>query len=160
MEFVAWIGGHWEVIGKIGAVVYAGASIWAGVRVKQAEVAMDINKQHRELVTYYQDHPELHALKKRDRDMKALPLTREEASYAGSLFDHLRVTVRFHAAGALVQPECLRDDIRGFLSYPAAKEAWDSAKRFHDRRFVRFVERSLVPKRSILRECLAWLGRE
>ncbi len=137
---IEWLAAHWDGITIGGGLIYTGASLWAHVRARRADTAIEVNKQHRELWIYYEERPELHGLKDMARDMAANPLAPEERRFAGFLFNHLAVTVRASRAGVLAQPERLREDIRALLAYPALGYAWRDAAKFHDRRFAAFVE--------------------
>lgn len=115
-------------------------------RVRRAETIVEITKQHRELWNYHDDHPELSALLEKDRDMTAVPLTEREGRFVNSLLLHLRGTFYGRKAGIYPQPECLRDDIRGFFSLPAPRAAWTTLRRTHDAKFVAFVDRAFEGK--------------
>lgn len=147
MVVTTWVIEHWrEVIensGIIGGLVFTGLALRIDARVRRAGTIIDISKQHREIWMYFYERPQLGQLFSRDRDLRAHPLADEEVHFVNFLINHLRATFYARSAGIFVQPECLRDDIRGFLSYPAPRSAWERLKHSHDYAFVAFVERNL-----------------
>lgn len=145
MIFLPWLAEHWSAIlgdtGIIAGLFFSGLGFWTETRVRRAQTAMEITKHHRELWMYYDDHPEIHALFDEDRDMAARPLTGKEAHFVSFLLNHIRATFYDRNAGIYVQPECLDLDIRVTFSCPAPRLAWEQTKKYHDAKFVAFIDR-------------------
>jgi hypothetical protein len=110
------------------------------MRVRRAQTAMEITKHHREIWMYYDEHPEIHTLFDRDRDMIARPLTGQEAHFVTFLLNHIRVTFYDRNAGIYVQPQALNLDIRMTFSYPGPRDVWRRVKKYHDAKFVAFID--------------------
>lgn len=92
---------------------------------------------------YFDQHPELAPLFDAKRDIAVRPLADEEVHFVNFLLNHLRATFYARSGGIFIQPECLSDDVRSFLSFPAPKAAWDMLKKSHEPKFVAFVESNL-----------------
>lgn len=144
-----WLIEHWSgVLGDIGIVAglfFSGLGFWTEARVRRAQTAMEVTKHHRELWMYFDEHPELQALFDEERDMVARPLTGTEAHFVSFLLNHIRATFYDRKAGIYVQPECFEMDVRDVFSLPAFRVAWLRTKKYHDAKFVAFVESAARP---------------
>lgn len=143
-----WLISHWSSIlgdfGIIAGLFFSGLGFWTEARVRRAHTVVEITKQHRELWMHFDEHPELAGLFDSKSDMAARQLTSQEAHFVSFLLNHLRGTFYARSARTYIQPECLREDIRDFFSYPAPRAAWKKVKRYHDAKFVAFVEENLM----------------
>lgn len=146
MWAMQWLIGHWsgfiESTGIVAGLVFTGISLRIDARVRRAETVIEITKQHRELWQHFHERSSLAGLFDRKRDLEKVPLTAEEIHFINSLLNHLRATFYARVANIFVQPECLSEDIREFLSYPAAKAAWEAQKKSHEPKFVAFVDQN------------------
>jgi hypothetical protein len=146
MSAITWLIEHWagtvESTGIIGGLFFTGLSLRIDARTRRAETLIEITKQHRELWTYFHDHEELGALFDAERKIDDDPVTSQEAAFVNLLLNHLRATFHAHNARIYSHAENLPIDIRVFLSYPATRHVWDTQRKWHDRRFVAFVEES------------------
>jgi len=139
-----WIMEHWagivENAGVIGGLLFTGLAFRIDARVRRAETLIEITKQHRELWLYFAEKPELSELFDPKRNLVARPLANEEVHFVNLLLNHLRATFYARSAGIYVQPEGLADDISGLFSLPAPRAAWEGLRKYHDQKFVAFVE--------------------
>lgn len=127
-------------LGIIAGLFFTGFGFWRDARVRHGETLIELTKQHRELWMYYDEHPELAALFNPTRDMRAHPLTDEEARFANFLFLHLRASFGAKKARIHTLPEHVAEDWAEIFSHPAVCAAWDKMKDLHDRRFAALVE--------------------
>ncbi len=147
MELAAWTIERWKEIFEIGgtlaALLFTGVALHIDARVRRAQTIIEITKQHRELWVHFYDRPGLAGLLDKKRDMAAHPLADEEVHFVNFLLNHLRATFYARIAGIFVQPECLKDDIGEFFSFPATRAAWERQKGSHEPKFVAFVEANM-----------------
>jgi hypothetical protein len=144
-----WIAGHWQEIiestGIIGGLFFNGLSLRIDARVRRAGTIVEITKQHRELWAYFEERPNLSPLFDRKRDLTVHPLADDEVHFVNLVLNHLRATFYAATAHIFIQPECLSEDIRDFLSYPGPLAAWKRLRPMHDQKFVAFIERNRAP---------------
>lgn len=141
---LAWLAEHWS---GVAALLFTGFGFWSDVRVRRAQTGIDITKHHRELWSYFFEHPEFAGLVEDERDMEKKPLTTPEKFFANLALQHLRATFYASRSWIYVQPEHLPDEIRAFFSKPAVRLYWQTAQERHDRAFARFVDRQIRRKR-------------
>ena len=72
------------------------------------------------------------------------PLTREEQRFVGEIILHFSVVYQTMRTKMFVKLDGLERDIREFFGLPIPKAVWELVKPFHNRDFVKFVERCLA----------------
>jgi hypothetical protein len=145
MLLESWSIERWKEIAEIGgslcAILFTGVALHIDARVRRAQTLIEITKQHRDLWSYFDDHPELFGLFDVDRNLRTKPLTRRELRFANFLFLHLRASYGAKRAGIHVLPEHVEDDWKEIFANPAMSASWSQMKHLHDRRFVELVEK-------------------
>lgn len=147
MELESWNIERWrsifETVGSLAAICFTALALVVDVLVRKAQTNIELTKQHREIWDYYYEHPELHGLAVSKRDLADKPLSGHETYFVTKVLNHLRSTYYARKAWIFTQPECLQEDINSFFSLPAPLAAWQHVKKYHDTKFVAFVERNM-----------------
>lgn len=148
MEAGEWIAGNWFVllqsIGIISGLVFAALSFRMDAKTQRYANLHFITGHHAELWTQLHRRPELARILDESVDLEGEPVTPQEEWFIKLLILHLN-NVHWAIRNRLYEtPQGLRKDIRFFLSLPIPRAVWEEMKAFHDREFIRFVERAFT----------------
>lgn len=124
------------------ALLFTGFSFLLNFRIQRAANLLTITAERRSIWSEFYAHPELGRVRMRDVDLSNKPLTAEEEHFLKSVILHLNASFGALKAGVFKKPEGLEADIASFFSLPIPNAVWEKMKGFHDRDFVRFVEKA------------------
>lgn len=143
MAITSWLVGHSELIATVGviaALLFTGNQQRVDTRVRRAETRLEITAQHRDLWTYLRGDSRYAGMFDKSRNLQTNPVSDDEVFGVNLVLLHLRASLAARSAGIFTEPECLKEDMREFLTYPVRAAAWEQLKRYQDAKFVRFVE--------------------
>ena len=147
MDFLRWVleqaPGFIQSAGIILGLFFTGIALRAETRSRQVENLIRITEGHRELWTYFDERPQLFRLFETQVDLGEHPLTEKETRFVQFLINHLILTFRAQQWGLYRSPERLRDDIRSFFTLPLPAAAWERLRKYQDKDFQEFVQKTL-----------------
>lgn len=94
---------------------------------------------HRDLWRMTIDEPSLMRPFAHDLKPEELTLSMSENRFVNLLFLHISGAFRLSEAGEVRRTGDFRGDLKQLLSRPAIRTFWEENQRFHDERFVAFV---------------------
>ncbi|MGV3615157.1 MAG: hypothetical protein ACO1SV_07460 [Fimbriimonas sp.] len=74
-------------------------------------------------------------------DCASQPPTEQEKMFVNMLFLHMCATYKAMRAGAIYPVDGMAEDLIDMLSHPIPASVWEEMRPFHDKVFVRFVDR-------------------
>ena len=131
-----------EKVGIIGGLLLTAYSVRKDEKARKISNHIAITGQYRDVWKEIFERPSLSRLLQETVDLKANPISEEEALFVNILILHLDCVFRAMEEGMFVTLEGLRTDIKEFFILPIPKAIWETSKMFRDRKFVAFVESS------------------
>ena len=144
MGLWAWTGQNWfnlfSLIGIIGSLLYAAASLRADVRSRQISNLLAITSNHREIWRDFGRTPAFQRVLDPAVDLKAHPVTPSEEVFVNMVISHIASVHHAVQKDLLVDVEGLKWDISEFFALPIPNLIWDTIKKSQNRDFVDYVE--------------------
>jgi len=146
-EIMQWLSMHGkdtlESTGVVCGLIFTAASLRADVRERRITNLMEVVRGHRDLWLQLIDKPELSRILKRDIDLQKTPISVVEERFVHLLVIHLSVSFVARKSGLLPSLSQLEDDVRNFFSLPIPRHVWKWSRRFQEKDFVDFVDRTI-----------------
>ena len=144
MEVFNWFEANWlDVLQSVGFFLTAYAFYRESVARKNSNM-IEMGKQHREVWRPMYERPELKRVDDPGAALDTKPLTREEQRFVGEIILHFSIVYQTMRTGMFVKLDGLERDIKEFFALPIPKAVWKLVRPFHNKNFVKFVERCLA----------------
>ena len=147
MEVLHWAGGHGfdllEAAGIIASLCFTAVALLREDRSRRISNLLALTANHRDIWMQLYTRPELTRVIEREVDLKAHPVTNDEALFMTFLLHHLGATYRAMREGMFATEQAIEGDIAWFLRLPIPNAVWQRSKAFLEPDFVVFVERGL-----------------
>ena len=139
---------HWhsllESIGIIGGLLFTGITVRRDLEARRVSEQLTLNSQHRRLWGQLHRRKGLSRMLEPERNLKILPVTREEELFLELAFVH------FHTAWLICREEnsltplpVLSADAGHFFKLPVPQAVWRRVRSTHQREFVQFIEEAM-----------------
>lgn len=102
-----------------------------------------MTEQQRDIWKQLYEHPELTRVLDAKANLKARPLSGDEALFVRFLILYLGTLYRAIKSDELLRPDGLERDVRNFFVLPIPREVWKDSKKFQDVDFVAFIDKLL-----------------
>jgi len=145
--FSSWVDSHFNIIqtvGIIGSLCMTAAAARREAKAREIENLLTLSNHHRELWGNVTAKPELQRILKSDVDIEKAPATVAEEVAINEAFAQYLTSWRIASIGGIITLKELATDVKWFLSLPLPHAIWKKNKQFKNRKFVRFVEKSLA----------------
>ena len=146
-EIMRWLFEHGkdtlESTGVVGGLFFTAASFRADARERHIVNLMSVAHSHRELWLQLVEKPELSRILKSDVDLDKATVSVVEERFVHLLIIHLAVCFEAVKAGVLPSLSGLEDDVRSFFSLPIPRQVWKWSRRFQEKGFVAFVDKTI-----------------
>lgn len=140
-----WLGNNWLDLLETVGVFLAALEIRNNTSARRLSNLFSITNAHRAIWVAAAERPDFERLFAQSRDVDAEPLSLTEEEQINRHILHLKVAFEAMRNGMQLSKEGVREDVFEFFQFPAVGSFWRKNQRFHDTRFVRFVESCLSP---------------
>lgn len=143
MGLFAWLGHFWfEIIQS----ATSGTELFTRRRERIYQSITNriiFTQRHSELWRRHASNPDLHRVKRENVDLSITPVTLKENQFVTEVINHFSDCFEAHTRGVFNMPEAISFDIKTFFALPIPEVVWSTNQKFHDRKFIAFVERHL-----------------
>ena len=148
-----WVLGHGQdslqVVGIVAGLVFTALGLRTETRSRRIQTLITLTQQHRDIWEEVTRRPELRRVTDVNADLKARPVTAEEARFVGFVILHIHCWVRAQQAGEVARIETFERDLRALFALPVAAAVWEQRRLFLDQDFVAFIHCTLSEKSPI-----------
>ena len=151
----AWLTDNWfnlvQTCGIIGSIALTAAALRRDHRARRIGDLLTQTAHHRELWSELHRRPELSRIPHDEVDLIAQPVSVAEEEFLLLVIVHFHVGWMLAREGAFVTLDLLKRDAQTFFALPLPHVVWERTKAVRDPLFVRFIEKSVKPRKRLWR---------
>lgn len=102
-----------------------------------------VNQAHREIWGNLYSSDKVSRVFSKNPDLIQCPVTEEEKMFVNMIFLHMSACLRAIKLKNIYKIEGIKEDLADILSYKIPQIVWNEVERFHDKHFIKFVNRTM-----------------